>query len=61
MGRGSFGQVVRAYDHKTKTFVALKIIKNKKTPNSQARIEYSILKYLKEADDDGCNNVVQVL
>jgi dual specificity tyrosine-phosphorylation-regulated kinase 2/3/4 len=28
LGKGSFGIVVRAFDHKTKEFVALKILKN---------------------------------
>jgi serine/threonine protein kinase len=28
IGKGSFGIVVRAFDHKTKEFVALKILKN---------------------------------
>jgi dual specificity tyrosine-phosphorylation-regulated kinase 2/3/4 len=38
LGKGSFGHVYRAVDHKHKCHVALKIIRNKKTPNSQARI-----------------------
>ena len=30
LGKGSFGIVIRVFDHKTKEFVALKILKNKK-------------------------------
>ena len=30
LGKGSFGSVVQAFDHKRKEFVALKIIRNKK-------------------------------
>lgn len=30
VGKGSFGVVMRAYDHKEKEYVALKILKNKK-------------------------------
>lgn len=30
LGKGSFGIVVRVFDHKLKEFVALKVLKNKK-------------------------------
>lgn len=30
IGKGSFGIVLRVFDHKVKEFVALKILKNKK-------------------------------
>lgn len=30
LGKGSFGIVLKAFDHKAKEFVALKILKNKK-------------------------------
>lgn len=36
LGRGSFGQVWKCYDHKSKQNVALKIIKNKHKYNTQA-------------------------
>ena len=30
LGKGSFGKVVKCFDHKKKEFVALKILRNKK-------------------------------
>ena len=43
MGRGSFGKVFKAYDHKKKEHVALKIIKSQPKFTNQAKIEVEIL------------------
>lgn len=42
IGRGSFGQVVKAYDHEEQCHVAIKIIKNKKPFLHQAQVFKSI-------------------
>lgn len=52
LGKGSFGQALKCFDHKHKTFVALKIIRNKKKFQHQAGVEVKILKYLKQNDPD---------
>jgi dual specificity tyrosine-phosphorylation-regulated kinase 2/3/4 len=61
LGRGSFGQVSKAIDHKTGKQVALKIIKNKKKFHEQAVIEVKVLKHLNAKDVDGSYNVVRML
>ena len=61
LGRGSFGQVSKAVDHKSKELVALKIIKNRKKFHEQALIEVDILKKLRENDLCGTHHVVKIL
>ena len=48
IGKGTFGQVFEAFDHKTKTKVAIKIIRNQKKYVAQGSNEVKILKFIKE-------------
>ena len=47
IGKGSFGQVFKCYDHKKGEIVALKILRNKKRLYKQGLIEASILEKLR--------------
>ncbi|XP_076634645.1 uncharacterized protein LOC143348384 isoform X2 [Colletes latitarsis] len=63
IGKGSFGQVIRALDHKTKQYIAIKIIRNKKRFHHQALIEVKILDHLrkKDLDANASHNVIHML
>lgn len=58
LGRGSFGQVFKAYDYKNKEFVALKIIRNKEKFHRQAKIEMNILQFIRDHDPDETSNLI---
>ena len=61
IGKGSFGQVVRAKDSRTNTDVAIKIIKSKKPFALQARTEIELLEALKGTDREDTHNLVRLL
>lgn len=61
IGKGSFGQVIRALDHKTNQHIAIKIIRNKKRFHHQALVEVRILDELRKKDADGSHNVIHML
>ncbi|XP_063866822.1 dual specificity tyrosine-phosphorylation-regulated kinase 4-like isoform X2 [Scylla paramamosain] len=61
IGKGSFGQVIRAIDHKTGDHVAIKIIRNKKRFHHQALVEVKILDHLRRRDLDQHHNVIHML
>lgn len=60
LGKGSFGQALKCYDHKRKTYIALKIIRNKKKFQYQASVEVKILRHLRENDPNDENNIIRL-
>lgn len=60
IGKGTFGVVLQAYDHKTQVNVALKVIRNQERFHTQAKEEIKILTKLLENDADDRFNVVHM-
>ncbi|KAL3107514.1 hypothetical protein niasHT_014231 [Heterodera trifolii] len=60
IGKGSFGQVTKAYDMVEEEMVAIKIIKNKKAFYDQAQIEIRLLELMNSHNSEGRYYVVQL-
>lgn len=60
IGKGTFGVVLKAYDHKSNEFVALKVIRNQLRFHNQAKEEIKILTKLLDNDAENKLNVVHM-
>ncbi|ORX83332.1 kinase-like protein [Anaeromyces robustus] len=56
LGKGSFGKVLKCYDHKEKNYVAVKIIKNKKRFEKQGMVEVKVLDAIRSEDPENTMN-----
>ena len=61
LGKGSFGAVMRVYDHKERDYVALKVLKNKKRLYKQGLVEAKLIKHLNDNDPDDKKNIIKRL
>ena len=60
LGKGSFGDVVKTFDHKTKKHQAVKIIRNERRFHKQAQVEVRVLEMLKRQDRKGNHNLIHI-
>ena len=62
LGQGAFGQVVKCFDEINKTFVAIKVLKNRPAYYRQAMLEIAVLETLNDHfDKDGSGHTLRLL
>jgi hypothetical protein len=59
IGKGSFGVVLKCYDHKQREYCALKILKNKKRLYKQGLVEAKLIKHLNDKDPEDKKNIIR--
>ncbi|KAL5970456.1 Dual specificity tyrosine-phosphorylation-regulated kinase 4 [Taenia solium] len=60
IGKGAFGEVVEAYDHRNQQRVALKIIRNRPNLHEQAKVEVKMLNILMHRDPKSKNFTLRI-
>ena len=60
LGRGAFGEVVRAFDHKAAEYVAVKIVRAGREQMHLALNEINILMSIKEKDIENRKNILRI-
>ena len=60
INQGSFGEVLRVYDHKRGEMQALKIVRKSSELLRQTYVEMKVLMHLQERDRTGMGGVVRV-
>ena len=59
LGKGSYGEAIKCYDHKTKKYVCIKVINSHKFFQNQAKMEITILAKISLNDINNISNCVK--
>ena len=60
LGKGSFGQALKCFDHKNNEYVCLKIIRNQEKFQYQASVEVKVLQHIRDTDPDDTTNLIKM-